>query len=94
MELPKPIFVSYSISNIEKKSAYAREMVCSRIIEKIERQLAVTISSDCVAERVNDFTTDYEFRGYVVTSEQLEKLVNDMIVCRELKIPTVTFYGD
>lgn len=58
-------------------SALQTSIPQARIRDELIRKLASVISNQCISQRVGLFSTEYQLRAYVLTQDQLEKLIHD-----------------
>jgi predicted RNA-binding protein with PIN domain len=73
--IPQPFFVRKTISNLSNDiTRLTRDLYTD-----FAQLLSMSITDEYIEKRVNDFTTDYEVCVYVLTPDELEKLIQDKI---------------
>lgn len=92
MKIPKVINVSYSVSRweLDKHILFMRPQV----IDSIYRQLAVELHDGMIKEidDEDEYIKTFDFKAYVVTPSELEKMIQEGVQKRMNGYPSGTLY--
>jgi hypothetical protein len=85
MKTPQRISCHYSVSlhEVERFKNFHK----SEITDKIYRQISGILTHDFITERDDTHTRVYEFNGYVVSANDLERMIEEGIQKRQMRYP-------